>query len=81
VHTPQSLKAKKKSIVFSYNKENFKQYILACILALVTSLLKSRELGQYFKKNSKKNIFFVLMFGITNLYIKHILDIKKVVLL
>jgi hypothetical protein len=30
--------------------------ILACILALITSLLKSWELGQYFKK-SKKNIF------------------------
>jgi hypothetical protein len=50
----QSLK--KNHIVFSYNKENFKQYILACILALVTTLLKSRELGQYFKKNS--NFFF-----------------------
>jgi len=73
----QSLK--KNHIVFSYNKENFKQYILACILALVTTLLKSRELGQYFKKNS--NFFFVLMFRITNLYIKRIPDIKKVVLL
>jgi hypothetical protein len=78
----QSLKAKKKNhIVFSYNKENFKQYILACILAFATSLLKSRELGQYFKKNSKKIFFFVLMFGNTNLYVKYILDIKKVVLL
>jgi hypothetical protein len=75
----QSLK--KNHIVFSYNKENFKQYILACILALVTSLLKSRELGQYFKKKFKKKYFFVLMFRITNLYIKCIPDIKKVVLL
>jgi len=31
--------------------------MLACILALITSLLKSRELGQYFK-NSKKFILF-----------------------
>jgi len=31
-------------------------YILACISALITSLLKSWELGQYFKK-IKKNIF------------------------
>ena len=28
-----------------------------------------------------KNIFFVLVSGITNLYVKHIFDIKKVVLL
>jgi hypothetical protein len=76
---PSLSKLKKNHIVFSYNKENFKQYILACILALVTTLLKSRELGQYFKKNS--NFFFVLMFRITNLYIKRIPDIKKVVLL
>jgi len=61
MHTLKSLKAKKKNhIVFLYNKENFKKniyYILACILALITSLLKSWELGQYFKKN-QKNIFF-----------------------
>jgi hypothetical protein len=50
MYTAQSLKAKKRNhIVFSYNKENF-IYILACILALIASLLKSRELGQYFKK-------------------------------
>jgi hypothetical protein len=55
MHTDKSLK--KNHIVFSYNKENFKKkYVLACILALITSLLKSRELGQYFK-NSKKNYF------------------------
>jgi len=47
----------KNHIVFSYNKENFKKYVLACILALITSLLKSRELGQYFK--IFKKIYFV----------------------
>ena len=31
--------------------------MLACILALIISLLKPRELGQYFK-NIKKNILF-----------------------
>jgi len=83
MHTAQSLKSKKKKnhIVFSYNKENFKYiYILACILALITSLLKSRELGQYFKK-IKKIFCFVLMSWIMNLYVKRIADIKKVVLL
>jgi hypothetical protein len=57
MHTAKSLKNKKNHIVFSYNKENFKKYVLACILTLITSLLKSQELGQYFK-NSKKIILF-----------------------
>jgi hypothetical protein len=57
MHTAKSAKAKN-HMVFSYNKENFKKYVLAWILALITSLLKSREFGQYFK-NSKK-IYFVL---------------------
>jgi hypothetical protein len=79
MYTAKSLKAKN-HIVFSYNKENFKKYVLACILASITSLLKSREFGQYFK-NSKKIFCFVLVSGITNLYVKHIPDIKKVFLL
>ena len=60
MHTTKSLKKKhivfeynKENIVFEYNKENFKNMFLA----LITSLLKSRELGQHFK-NSKKNILF-----------------------
>jgi hypothetical protein len=58
MHTAKSLKAKKTHILFSYNKENFKKKnVLSCILALITSLLKSWELGQYFK-NSKKIILF-----------------------
>jgi hemolysin-activating ACP:hemolysin acyltransferase len=57
MHTAKSAKAKN-HMVFSYNKENFKKYVLACILALITSLLKSREFGQYFKNS--KNIYFVL---------------------
>jgi len=57
MHTAKSLK--KHYTIFSYNKENFKYiyiYVLACILHLITSLLKSRELSQNFK-NSKKNYF------------------------
>ena len=79
MYTAKSLKAKN-HIVFSDNKENFKKYVLACILALITSLLKSREFGQYFK-NSKKIFCFILVLGITNLYVKYIPDIKKVFLL
>jgi hypothetical protein len=44
-------------IVFSFNKENFKKYVLPCILVLIISLLESRELGLYFK-NSEKIILF-----------------------
>jgi DMSO/TMAO reductase YedYZ heme-binding membrane subunit len=54
MHTTKSLK--KNHIVLSY-KENCKKYVLACILALITSLLKSWELDKYFK-NSKKIILF-----------------------
>jgi len=58
MHTAKSLKNKNKNhIVFSYNKENFKKYVLACILTLITSLLKSRELGQYFKNFKKIYLF------------------------
>jgi hypothetical protein len=49
MHTAKSFKAKKNHIVFLYNEENFKKYVLACILTLITSFLKSRELNQYFK--------------------------------
>jgi hypothetical protein len=76
MHTVKSLK--KIHIIFSYNKENPKN-VLACILALITSLLKSWELGQYFKKNPKKLFCFLLISRITNLYVKRTPDIKKVV--
>ena len=70
--------SKKNYIVFSYNKKS--KYVLACILALITSLLKPWELRQYFKKIQK--IFcFVLVSEIMNLYVKCIPDIKRVVLL
>jgi len=78
MHTTKS--QRKNHIIFSYKKENFfKKIILACILALITSLLKSRELGQYFKKNPKKFLYFLLISGIANLYVKRTPDIKKVV--
>jgi hypothetical protein len=42
-------------------------------------LLQPLEIRQYFKKYPK-NILFFLVSGIMNLYVKHIPDIKKVVL-
>jgi hypothetical protein len=80
MHTAKSLKEKITSYFHTTKKTSKKKYVLACILALITSLLKSRELGQNFK-NSKKIILFSLISGIMNLYVKHIPDIKKVVLL
>jgi hypothetical protein len=61
MNTPKSLKTKKKKktiiLYFHTTNKTFKKYVLACILALITSLLKSREFGQIFK-NSKKIILF-----------------------
>ena len=50
MHATKSLKTN--HIIFSY-KKNFKKYVSACILALIISLLKSLELGQYFKISKK----------------------------
>jgi hypothetical protein len=56
MHTAKSLKAKK-IILYFYTKKIKKKNVLACILALITNLLKSWELGKYFK-NSQKIILF-----------------------
>jgi len=47
MHTAKSLKEKITSY-FRTTKKLQKKIILTCILALITSLLKSQELGQYF---------------------------------
>jgi hypothetical protein len=58
MHTAKSLKTKSHNVFFiQQTKLKKTNIILACILALITSLLKSWELGQYFKK-IKKNILF-----------------------
>jgi len=49
-----SLLKKKLHHIFVQQRKFKKKKILTCILALITSLLKSQELGQYFKKNLKK---------------------------
>jgi hypothetical protein len=54
VHTVKCLKAKKSYCVFQIPKNN----VSACILALITSLLKSREHWPKFQKQQK--IYFVL---------------------
>jgi len=54
MHTAKYLK--KNHIIFSYN-QNSKKYVLTCILTLITSLLKPREIGQNFKKLQKIILF------------------------
>jgi hypothetical protein len=68
----------KKIILYFHTTKKIKKNVLACISALITSLLKSLELDQYFKKN-KKYFCLVLVLGTTSLYVKRILDIKKIV--
>jgi hypothetical protein len=53
-HTAKYLK---KNIISYFRTTKIQKFVLACIWALITNLLKSQELGQYFK-NSKKNILF-----------------------
>jgi hypothetical protein len=73
VHSAKCLKAKKLYCVFHTPKNN----VLACILVLITNLLKSIEHGQNIK-NKKKIFCVVLVSGIMNLYVKYIPNIKKV---
>jgi len=49
---------------------------LHIFLNLITSLLKSQELGLY-SKIPKKEFYFLLVFGIMNLYVRHILILNK----
>jgi hypothetical protein len=79
-HAYDQISQIKNHIIFSYKKK-FKKYVLVCILALITSLLKSQELDQYFKKKPKKIFCSLLIFRIINLYVKRTPDIKKVVFL
>ena len=60
VHTAKCLKSKISYRIFHMSKNN----ILACILALITSLLKSREHWPKFQKQQKKNFVCLLVSGV-----------------
>jgi hypothetical protein len=72
LHTAKCLKAKKSYYVFHTPKNN----VLACILALITSLLKVKRTLTKISKTTK--ILFCLSFSIrsTTLDVIHIPDIK-----
>jgi hypothetical protein len=76
----QSLSRLKNFISYFHITKKNPKNVLAYILILITSLLKSREFDQYFKI-FKKIFCFVLVSGIMNLYVKRIPVIKKVFLL
>jgi hypothetical protein len=79
MHTAQSLKTKKKSCIFIQQRKLQKKNI-SMHFGFNNQFIKVTRTRPIFQKKSK--IFcFVLMSGITNLYVKRILDIKKVVLL
>jgi len=61
-------------VFFIHQKNN----VLACILTLITTLLKPREHWPKYQKTKKKLFCIVFVSGITNLYIKSIPNIKKI---
>ena len=78
MHMAKSLKAKKSYCIFIKQRKLLKKYYFSMHFGFNNQFIKvMRTLANI----SKKKIFcFVLMFGITNLYVKCIPDIKKVVL-
>jgi hypothetical protein len=80
MHTTKHLKVKT-HIVFSYNKENFKKKYFSMHFGFNNQFIKVTRTWPKFQKKSKKIFCLVLIFGITNLYVKRIPDIQKVVLL
>ena len=73
MHTAKYLKTKNRIVGFFIQKKIF----FSMHLALITGLLKSREHWPRFKKQQKNLFFFVLIPGITNLYVKRIPCIKN----
>jgi hypothetical protein len=76
MHTTKHLKKKSYHI---FIQPKLKKYVWTCILTLITSLLKPRELGQNFKKTPKKLFYFLLTLRIMHLYVRCSLHIKKIV--
>ena len=69
--------SKKNHIVFSY-KENFLKQCFSMHFDFNNQFIKVVRTKPIF---FKKSFYFLLVFEITNLYVKRILDIKKVFLL
>ena len=72
MHTAKYLKAKKSYCIFHTQQKN---NVLACILALITSLLKSREYWPKFQKQQKNLFYLSLSIRGMTLHVMHILAI------
>ena len=74
MHTIKCLKAKKSYCIFYTPKNN----VLACIFYFNNLFIEVKRTLAKISKTKKKLFYVILVSGITNLYIKHIPDIKKV---
>jgi hypothetical protein len=79
MHTAKFLKTK----IFFYTTKKTKKYIcyFSMHFGFNNQFIKVMRTWPIFQKIKKKYFCFVLISGITNLYVKRIPDIKKVVLL
>ena len=78
MHTAKSLKIKKLILYFHTTKKTSKRKVFSMHFGFNNQFIKVTRTWPIFQKIQ---FFFVLVSGITNLYVKHISDIKKVVLL
>ena len=69
----------KNHIIFSYNKNSKNMYQHAS--GFNNQFIKVTRTMPIFQKTPKKNICFLLISGIMNLFVKHTPDIKKIVFL
>jgi len=81
MHTVKSLKAKKSYCIFIQQIKHQKQLCFNMHFGFNNQFIKVTRTWLIFQKNSKNLFCFLLISGITNLYVKRIPDIKKVVLL
>ena len=78
MHTTKSLKNIKKIFILYFHTTKIKKkYVLTCMLSFNNQFIKIMRIMSIFQKY-QKNYFFLLVFGITNLYVRCISDIKKV---
>ena len=65
---------RKKLYCIFLQQRKIQKYVLTCILALITSLLKPRELGQYFKNSKKIILFSFNIWGYDLIHVSRILN-------
>jgi len=83
MHTAKSLKNRKKKIILFFYTENTKKKNPKICFSMHNGFnnkfIIAMRTRAIFQKKTQKIFCFLLVFGITNLYVKRIPDIKKVV--